>query len=36
MFIGNDSAAGIWMNGPKSLPPYSMTMTLFLPSSDRR
>jgi hypothetical protein len=27
MFIGKDSAAGIWMNGPQSLPPYSMTIT---------
>ena len=24
------------MNGPMSLPPYSMTSTVFLPSSDRR
>ena len=36
MFIGIENAAGIWISGPKSVPPYSSTSTLFLPSSDRR
>ena len=36
MLSGIDSADGIWISGPKSLPPYSMTITECLPSSDRR
>ena len=36
MLIGQASAAGIWMNGPKSDPPASMTITECLPSSDSR
>jgi len=36
MFMGIDSADGIWISGPASVPPNSMTMTECLPSSDRR
>ena len=36
MLSGIDSADGIWISGPKSVPPYSMTITECLPSSDRR
>ncbi len=28
MFIGMDSADGIWISGPMSVPPYSMTATV--------
>jgi hypothetical protein len=31
-----EKAAGIWMSGPKSVPPYSSTSTEFRPSSESR
>ena len=36
MFIGIDSAAGIWMKIERSEPPNSSTSTLLLPSSVSR
>ena len=36
MFIGMDSAVGIWMKIERSEPPYSSTSTVDLPSSLRR
>ena len=34
MFIGYDSAAGIWISGPISEPPYSIIITEFFSSSE--
>jgi hypothetical protein len=36
MFIGIDSAAGIWMKGERSEPPNSSSNTVLRPSSLRR
>jgi hypothetical protein len=36
MFIGIDSAEGIWMKIERSEPPYSSSSTLCRPSSLRR
>ncbi len=36
MFMGMDSAEGIWMKIERSEAPYSSTSTLYFPDSDRR
>ena len=36
MFIGIESAVGIWIHRERSEPPYSSSSTLCLPSSLRR
>jgi hypothetical protein len=36
IFIGIDNAAGIWMTGERSDPPYSSTSTELSPSSLNR